>query len=179
MCIRDSNGTFVNNADALLIFGNLEQGFMSDPDRRRKFDLGERVEWPKRDDMAARRYNLLTGFSGFADHVDFDARVCTVESQIPVAPGKLHGETIMDGRRCRNYQSINPIHNFFSFLTAEYEVRKEIWNNPNGDDVELEIYFHPSHNFNIDIMFDAMRASMETYTETFSPYQYALSLIHI
>ena len=45
------NGTFVNNTDALLVFGNLDAGFMSDPDRRRKYDLGERVEWPERDDQ--------------------------------------------------------------------------------------------------------------------------------
>lgn len=167
------NGTFVNNTDALLIFNNLEMGFLSDPDRRRKHDLGERVKWPDRDDQAARRYNLLTGFSGYADYVDFDAEICTVESQIPVAPGKFQGETIKDGRRCRDYKSINPIHNFFSFMTAEYEVRKEVWNNPKGNDVELEIYYHPSHSFNIDLMFDAMRRSMETFTETYSPYQYA------
>lgn len=167
------NGTFVNNTDALLVFGNLEQGFMSNPDKRRKYDLGERVKWPDRDDKKARRYNLLTSFAGFSDTVDFDARICTIESQIPVAPGKFRGETVKDGRRCREYRSINPIQNFFAFLTAEYEVRKEVWSNPNGDDVELEIYFHPSHKFNIDIMFDAMRTAMETYTETFSPYQYA------
>ena len=167
------NGTFVNNTDALLVFGNLEAGFISDPDRRRKHDLGDRVEWPERDDKEARRFNLLTSFSGYSDYVDFDARVCTIESQIPVAPGKFEGETFQDGRRCRTYKSINPIHNFFSFLTAEYEVRKEVWKNPNGDDVDLEIYFHPAHDFNIDLMFGAMRQSMDTYTDTFSPYQYA------
>jgi len=167
------NGTFVNNTDALLVFGNLENGFMSDPDRRRKYGLGERIKWPDRDDEEARRYNLLTGFSGYSDYVDFDARICTVEDQIPVAPGKFRGETVKDGRRCREYKSIYPIHNFFSFMTADYEVRKDVWNNPNGGDVELEVYFHPSHDFNIDIMFEAMKQSMETYTETFSPYQYA------
>ena len=146
---------------------------MSNPDLRRKYDLGERVEWPERDDMDARRYNLLTGFSGYADYVDFDARICTIESQIPVAPGKFRGETVENGRRCRDYKSINPIHNFFSFMTAEYEVRKDVWNNPNGENVELEVYFHPAHDFNIDIMFDAMKTSMDTYTDVFSPYQYA------
>lgn len=167
------NGTFVNNTQALLTFGNLEVGFMNDPDLRRKYDLGERVEWPERDDMAARRRHLLTGFSGFADYVDFDAEVCTVESQIPVAPGKFRGETIEDGRRCRTYKSINPILNFFSFLTAEYEVRNDVWINPNGTDIELEIYFHPEHDFNIDLMFEAMKTSMTVYHETFSDYQYA------
>ena len=167
------NGTFVDNPAALIVFGNLKAGFMNDPDKRRKYDLGERVEWPDRDDQEARRYNLLTSYAGYADYVDFDARVCTVENQIPVAPGKFRSEIIKDGRRCREYSSINPIQNFFSFLTAEYEVRKEVWNNPNGDDVELEIYFHPNHDFNIDLMFEAMCQSMDTFTQTFSPYQYA------
>jgi len=167
------NGTFVNNTDALLVFGNLKAGFMSDPDKRRKYKLGERVEWPDRDDEKARRYNMLTGFSGYSDTVDFDARICTIESQIPIAPGKFRSETIEDGRRCRDYRSISPIQNFFAFLTAEYEIRTDIWNNPKGDDIELEIYFHPAHNFNIDLMFEAMKTSMTVYTETFSPYQYA------
>jgi hypothetical protein len=167
------NGTFVNNTDALLVFGNLDAGFIGDPDTRRKYDLGERVEWPERDDQSARQYNLITAFAGYADYVDFDARVCTIESQIPVAPGKFRGETVEDGRRCREYKSINPILNFFSFLTAEYEVRKDVWNNPKGDNVDLEIYFHPEHDFNIDLMFEAMKTSMETYTDVFSPYQYA------
>ena len=167
------NGTFVNNPDALLVFGNLKAGFMTDPDKRRKYKLEERIEWPERDDKTARKYNLLTSFSGYSDTVDFDAYICTDESQIPVAPGKFEGETIENGRRCREYKSINPIQNFFSFMTAKYEVRKDVWNNPHGDDVELEIYFHPIHDFNIDIMFDAMKTSMLTYTETYSPYQYA------
>lgn len=167
------NGTFVNNTDALLIFGNLGQGFLSNPDTRRKYDLGERVQWPERDDMAARRKHLLTSFSGFADYVDFDAEVCTIEAQIPVAPGKFRNETIENGRRCRTYQSINPILNFFSFLTAEYEIRKDVWADDKGHSVDLEIYFHPEHDFNIDLMFDAMKTSMDTYHEVFSPYQYA------
>lgn len=167
------NGTFVNNTEALLTFGNLSAGFIGNPDTRRKYDLGERVEWPERDDPDARRKHLLTGFSGYADYVDFDANVCTEESQIPVAPGKFRGETVEDGRRCRHYASINPILNFFSFLSADYEVRTDVWDNPNGPDIDLEIYFHPEHDFNIDIMFDAMKTSMDVYHDVFSPYQYA------
>ena len=167
------NGTFVNNREALLVFGNLKSGFMNDPDKRRKYDLGERVEWPERDNEEARRYSLMSSYSGYSDSVDFDARICTSENQIPIAPGKFRGETIKDGRRCRQYRSIKPIQNFFSFLTADYEVRKDVWDNPDGDNVELEIYYHPAHNFNIDIMIEAMKSSMATFTETYSPYQYA------
>lgn len=167
------NGTFVNNTEALLTFGNLEAGFLTDPDVRRKHGLGERVQWPDREDKAARRYHLLTAFSGFADYVNFEAEVCTDEGQIPVAPGKFRSETTRDGRHCRTYQSINPILNFFSFLTADYAVRRDVWDNPDGDDVALEIYFHPAHDYNIDLMIEAMKTSLDVYTETFSPYAYA------
>lgn len=166
------NGTFVNNTDALLVFGNLQAGFLTDPDVRRRQGLPERIQWPDRDDEAARRKHLLTAFSGYADYVNFDAEVCTVEAQIPVAPGKFQGETIEDGRRCRTYQSINPIHNFFSFLTAEYAVRTDVWEG-NGQTVDLEVYYHPAHDYNIDIMIDAMKVSFDTYTDVFTPYQYA------
>jgi ABC-2 type transport system permease protein len=63
--------------------------------------------------------------------------------------------------------------NFFSFLTAEYEVRTDVWTDAEGHSVDLEIYFHPDHDFNIDLMFDAMKTSMNTYHDVFSPYQYA------
>ncbi len=168
-----SNGTFVNNSRALIVFGNLQAGFLSNPDQRRKQGLGEPIRLPDRDDAEARRYHLLTGFSGYADYVNFDAEVCTDESQIPVAPGKLRGETIKDGRRCRSYKSINPILNFFSFLSAEYEHREQSWTGDNGQSVLLEIYFHPQHDYNVDLMFKAMETSMDTYTELFSDYQYA------
>ena len=167
------NGTFLNNSDALLIFGNLETQFISNPDKRRKYDLGDRVEWPDRENEEARKYHLLTSASGYADFVDFDAKICTTENQIPVAPGKFISEDISNGRRCRVYKSINPILNFFSFMTAEYELQRQTWNNPAGDNIDLEIYFHPTHNYNIELMFDSMKQALSTYTETFSPYQYA------
>ena len=167
------NGTFLNNSEALIVFGNLETQFISNPDKRRKYDLGDRVEWPDRENEEARRYHLLTSASGYADFVDFDAKICTIENQIPVAPGKFISEDISGGRRCRVYKSINPILNFFSFMTAEYELQTQTWNNPAGDNIDLEIYYHPTHNYNIELMFDSMKQALDTYTNTFSPYQYA------
>lgn len=167
------NGTFVNNSEALIIFGNLANGFLQNPDARRREGLGERMQWPDRDDADARRYHLLTSFSGLADYVDFDATLCTSESQIPVAPGKFRGETVEDGRRCRRYASINPILNFFAFVSADYDVARDVWEGDNGQTVELEIYHHPTHDYNIDTMMAASKVALDTFTEEFSPYQYA------
>ena len=168
-----SNGTFINNQAAMPVFGNLNAAFLTNPDKRKKYDLGERELWPEREDEDARRYQLLSTFSGYNDYVDFDARVCTDPGQVPVAPGKFVRAFERDGQHCREYRAINPIHYFFSFVSADYEVRKQVWSGDNGQDIDLEIYFHPEHDWNVDLMFTAMEQAFDTYTKTFGPYQYA------
>jgi len=148
---------------------------MRDPDKRRKYGLEPREKRPDRDDEKGRNRHFISNSSDF---VDFEANFCTDAGQIPIAPGKFISETISeDGRVCRKYQAINPILNFFAFVSAPYEVSKETWENPNGDDVELAIYYHDDHPFNIERMMTAMQTSMDVYTETFGPYQYAQARI--
>jgi hypothetical protein len=165
------NGTFVNNGSVMPSIGLSRNGFLRNPDTRRKYDLGEREKMAKRTDVEARQRNL---FGGTADYVDFKARICTDAGQIPIAPGKLMGdERVGDDRYCRNYEAINPILNFFNFMSADYEVAEDVWENPDGDNVDLRIYFHKGHDYNIDLMMQAMKDSFDTYTTTYGPYQYA------
>jgi len=167
------NGTFVDANAAMPVFGGLDNFFLSSNDTRRKFDLGEAKDLPVRDAPGTSDNSL---FSPYADYVDFDARVCTDSGQIPIAPGRLMSTYQDDGRDCREYEAENPIQFFFSFLSADYEHRTDVWKDVdgtnNGRDVELEIYFHPEHDFNVDLMFAAMKQSFTTYTETYGPYQY-------
>ena len=149
--------------------------YMNNPDKRRKYDLPEKDKRPDRDDAEAVKKNF---FTPSADYVDFDANICVDKGQIPIAPGKFMSESTGPGDRvCRQYQAINPIMNFFSFVAADYEVAEDVWKNPNGADVDLKIYHHAGHPFNIDIMMGAMQSSMTTFTETFGPYQYAQARI--
>jgi len=75
----------------------INYNFLRNPDKRRKYDMPE--------------------------NVDFSANMCVDAGQIPIAPGKLMGESIgAGGRVCRKYQAINPIMNFFSFVAADYQV---------------------------------------------------------
>ncbi len=164
------NGTFVSNFALMPSFGISKGFYLTNPDKRRKFDLPKREKLPKRWSKDARSRNFITGF---ADYVDFEATVCTDKGQIPIAPGKQIREYSEGGRDCRDFKAINPILNFFSFLTADYAVKKDVWENPKGDDVALEIYYHPEHDFNVDLMLDAMKKSFDVYTDVFSPYQYA------
>jgi len=149
--------------------------FLRNPDKRRKYDLPVKDKRPDRDDAKALKNNF---FTAAADYVNFKANFCVDAGQIPIAPGKFMRETTgPDGRVCRQYEAINPIMNFFSFVAADYDVAEEVWKNPNGDDVDLKIYYHEGHPFNIDLMMEAMQSSMTTYTEVFGPYQYAQARI--
>ena len=149
--------------------------FLRNPDKRRKYDLPLKDKRPDRDDAEAVKKNF---FTGSADYVDFNANICVDSGQIPIAPGQFKGETKgPDNRVCRQYEAINPIMNFFSFVAADYDVAEGVWKNPNGDDVDLRIFHHAGHPFNIDLMMEAMQSSMTTFTETFGPYQYAQARI--
>lgn len=166
------NGTFVDNFRMMPAFGIQKGFYLGNPDKRRKFGLPKREKLPKRWSEEARSRNFITGF---ADYVDFEATVCTETGQIPIAPGKQIREYSEEGRDCRDFKAINPILNFFSFLTADYAVKTDVWKNPNpkGEDIALEIYYHAGHDFNVDLMLDAMKTSFDVYTDVFSPYQYA------
>ncbi len=167
------NGTFVNNAQVFPMLG-INERRMQNPDKRRKFELPELPKAADQTDMEARQFNF---FMRSADYVDFEARVCTDPGQIPIAPGKFMGseDIQIEGkdRHCRSYKAINPIMNFFAFMSADYEVARDVWENPNGQNVDLAIYYHAEHDYNIDLMMDAAKVSLDTFTETFGPYQYS------
>ncbi|MEE9272543.1 MAG: ABC transporter permease subunit [Robiginitomaculum sp.] len=162
------NGTFVSNKKIMPTFG-VADNRLHNPDKRRKYGLPEREKMPERTDRKARRFNF---FDKASDYVNFKASVCTEKGQIPIAPGALIRTYDKDGKVCRSYQAVRPIANFFSFLSADYAVKDDVWKNPNGKNVPLEIYYHKTHDYNIDLMIEGMKDSLSTYTEVFGPYQY-------
>lgn len=163
------NGTFVNN---FVVFPQLgiPENFMRNPDKRRKYDLGERKRSADRDDMEARMGHYI---GKHADYVDFSAQFCTDKGQIPIAPGKMVREYEKDGRACRDYRAVNPILNFFSFLSADYAVAQDVWTDASGKDIDLAIYYHADHGYNIDLMMDAIKKGLEIFSRDYGPYQYA------
>jgi ABC-2 type transport system permease protein len=84
-----------------------------------------------------------------------------------MAPGYIQKEWEADGRRFFHYKMDQKIHNLFAFVSAKYEVLREEWNG-----INLEIYHHPTHNYNVDILMNGMKKSIEYYTELYGPYPY-------
>ena len=162
------NGTFLNNTDILPVMG-INDDRMRNPDKRRKYKLGKLEKRAEREDMEARQFNML---SNNGDYVDFKSKMCTDIDQIAISPGKLLREYEEDGQACRDYEAINPILNFFSFVSADFTVKKDVWKNPNGRDVEILVYYHDKHYYNVDLMIEAVKNAFDTYTDLYGPYRY-------
>ncbi|MDA0327987.1 MAG: M1 family aminopeptidase [Gemmatimonadetes bacterium] len=157
-----ANGTFLASLGPSL--GYDESNEMSNPSDRRKHDLPERNRLPDLDDPSARANPQFTIDS---DLVNFAITVATAPNQIAVAPGYLQREWEENGRRWFRYEMDRPIARFVSVVSAEYAVARDRWN-----DVDITIYHHETHDYNIDRMIESIKASLEYYSESFSPYQY-------
>jgi ABC-2 type transport system permease protein len=158
------NGTFINNLVFLPSIGYNNERELSDNNRRKKHGLGYRITANPINDTAAYQRNVITPD---ADFISFDATVSTVPDQIAVAPGYLQKEWTEGNRRYFHYKMDSPILNFYSFLSARYTVKKEMWNN-----VSLEIYYQKGHEYNLERMFNGIKKSLQYYTTQFSPYQH-------
>lgn len=157
------NGTFVNSA-YFPELGYREGAELGSDDDRRKEKLPPKVRMPSINDEAARANSYL---ASDADWITFAATVSTAPDQIAIAPGYLVREYQENGRRVFEYQMDRPILNFYSFLSGRFAVKRDQWNG-----VNLEIYYHPGHEYNLDRMMAAMKAALEYNTVHFSPYQF-------
>ena len=158
------NGTFINNQQFFPRIGYQTDGELSDKDDRKKYDLPAKSRMPKLNDLEARQ-NTYLGTD--ADWVRFEAIVSTDPGQVALAPGYCIREWSKEGRKYSHFKMDAKILNFWSFLSANYEIKKDRWNN-----IGLEIYYQKGHEYNIDKMFKAMKSALSYYTKNFSPYQY-------
>lgn len=158
------NGTFFNNFDIMPGLGYNSGYEIGDKNRRTKLGLPRKLRMPKLApaDSLARSNNYL---SQDADWVQVHTVISTAPDQIAVAPGSLVREWQKDGRRYFEYQLDQTSLNFYSFISARYEVARETWNG-----VDLEVYYVAEHAYNVPNMLKSMRKSLEYYTANFGPY---------
>jgi hypothetical protein len=138
---------------------------IGDPARRREEKLPLLEELPPPGDPQARNINLFTSDSNWTT---FHCIVSTSPDQIAIAPGYLQREWNEKGRRYFEYgMGDTRIANFYSFLTARYAVKRERYKN-----VNLEIYYYPGHEYNLDRMLQASKKGLDYFEANFSPFQF-------
>lgn len=165
------NGTFINNSN-LPSFGYNESYELSQDNDRKDYDLPPKERAKPRDD----KRELVNGFLGDdGDLIDFEIVIGTDTGQIAIAPGYLQEDWKEKGRHYYHYKMDKPMFNFFSVLSADYEVMRDTWKpeiDSLGGPVNLEIYYHKGHTYNLDRMMHAMKTSFDYFSKNFSPYQH-------
>ena len=143
---------------------------IDDPRRRREEHLGPLQEMAPRGDPSRSRLNL---FTTQADWITYRTILSTSGDQLGIAPGYLV-RTWDEGARHYYEYSMGSTHiaDFYAYLSGRYAVRKQVYSGPGGP-VNLEIYYDPAHQFNVDEMLEASRAGLDYFQAHFSPYQFS------
>ena len=159
------NGTFLNNFEILPYMGYSEGREISDKNDRKKHDLPKKKRMPKLERNCSESCYVNYLSDGKADWVNVETYISTSADQLAIAPGSLVKEWEENGRNHYHYKVDHPSQNFYSFISADFEVDRKKWK-----DVDIEIYYDGKHPYNIDMMSEAVRKSLEYYSTHFGPY---------
>lgn len=163
------NGTFLNNS-FFPSFGYDAQGELTSDQDRKKYDLSIKdYQLPEQTDEWGVS-NLL--FNNDADYVTFEGTVSTAPNQIAIMPGYLQKEWEENGRKYYTYKMEGELDFFYNISSAEYDVHREVWTGKSGEKVNIEIFHHPTHTYNIDRFVKGVKHSMDYFSENYGPYQY-------
>ena len=160
------NGSFFYNFHVMPFLGYdpFFQFELTGQSKRKKYGLPEKQRIPGLENVQARQYMPMGKDS---DWINFEAVVSTSRDQLMITSGDLVRTWTEKERRYFHYKTQGPILKHLAFLSARYQVRREKWRN-----VDIEIYYHQTHDTNIDLMMEAARHSLEVFTEEFGPYQF-------
>jgi flagellar basal body-associated protein FliL len=165
------NGTFLRNTNFPSL-GYNRYFELTNSTLRKEFDLSPRIDRAKKENLR----ELKNGGSGGDGYeIGFEIIVSTDSSQIALAPGNLKKEWVEGNRRYFHYQMDHPMINFYSIVSAKYAVLYDQWvptDSSYGQPIDLEIYYHKSHTYDLDRMMKSMKASFDYYTRHFGPYAY-------
>jgi ABC-2 type transport system permease protein len=159
------NGTFFD-AGYLPYMGYNSNIELDDPRRRREQKLNALEEMAHRGDKEESLYQI---FLQDSDWVTYHTVVSTTPDQIAVSPGYLKKHWTANGRHYFEYDMGGThILNFFSYISARYDIKREQYKG-----INLEVYYHPGHEYNIADMLDSTKAGLDYYQDQFSPFQFA------
>ena len=157
-----ANGTFLNNFELAPAIGMDRDDLLQERTKRRKYGLSPELRPAKLEDLSATRRPYFGGGWTTAE-----ISISTSADQTPIAPGKKLSDTVSGGRRTARFVSDAPILTFFSIQSARY-AEKHLMHRG----VDLGVYYHPAHAWNVDKMLNALRTGLDYYQANFGPYQF-------
>ncbi len=164
------NGTFLRNI-MLPQIGYQPGQELATPSDREDYGLPPQPPLPPLNDSIARRTNTMSRHAGW---IDFTATVGTAADQIALAPGHRDSTWVENGRRYARFTAQPPMAHFYTVVSARYDTVAARWTPPDTTDhapVDITVYHHPTHTFNLGRMVDGAQAALDYYTAHFGPYQ--------
>ena len=160
-----ANGTFFSNMSILPTLGYNDGIELSDKNTRKKYDLAPKKRMPELEVNCDKgcMSNYLS--NGFSDYINAETFISTSSDQIAIAPGSLVKQWTENDRNYYHYKVDHISQNFYSFISARYEVKTRKWNG-----VDIEVYYDQKHDVNVDMMLDAVERSLQYYSDNFGPY---------
>jgi hypothetical protein len=158
------NGTFFDSSYFPFIGYNRDLE-LDDPRRRKEEHLGPLVEMVPRGDPLESLNNI---FPRESDWTTYHTVVSTSADQTAIAPGYLKRTWLEGNRRYFEYDMGGThILDFFAYLSGGYSVKREQYKG-----VNLEVYYIPGHEYNLDDMLASSKAGLDYYQSNFSPFQF-------
>ena len=157
------NGTFFNSTIVPQI-GYQDSAELNDRNDRKKYGLPEKDLMPPLERNCTANC-MNTYLDKHSDWVSVESVISTSPDQIAIAPGSLIKEWTANGRRYFQYKLDHDSMNFYSFMSARYQVARSDWNG-----VKVEVYYHPEHVWNIPKMSKSIEKSLEYCSKNFGPY---------
>lgn len=96
-----------------------------------------------------------------------ETTVSTDADQLALAPGRLIDTWMENDRRFFHYKENEPVPHSYAITSGRYQTAADKWK-----EVNLEIYHHPDHRYNIPRMLEGMKDALDFNTNNFGPYPY-------
>lgn len=166
--ITHKNGTFFNNS-RFPSMGYDSNRELTSNKLRKKHHLKEKQVELKMDDKNGLKRNFITPD---ADFVSFEATLSTSIDQIAMAPGTLIKEWTKGDRKYYHYRMPIKMINFYAILSARYDIYKEKHQLASGKEIDISIYHHKGHKYNLKNMTRGVKQSLDHYSQAYSEFQY-------
>jgi len=165
------NGTFFDNFQ-LPTLGYNQHIELSDEDDRIELGLSPKAEAAEGNNPRANKESRKGDDS---KAINFEIIIGTAGDQIAVAPGHLEKEWKEGNRNYFHYKSTEVMINFYPMTSARYEILQDKWMPQKeglGQPINLEIYYHKGHEYNLVRMMQSMKKSFDYFTQEFGTYPY-------
>lgn len=165
------NGTFIDNSHfpTLGYSPDLE---LESTSARKRYNLPVKPNHPHINDPQALKHSIL---GDDAYKINLEVTLSTDADQIAIAPGYLQKQWNKGQRRYFHYKMDQPIENFYSIVSARYQVMRDsvmIDNHGAAKKIDLAIYYDSKHRYNLQSMMRSMKHSLQYCSKNFAPYQY-------